>query len=427
MSIGTSQPRRGGIVPRLLAASGLQAQTLFCKAALLFIMARALPIEDVGIFGLTVGTLSLAICAVGLEFTTFSRRDVIAGATEEVPRKVRDQLVLHLLGYAIICPALAGVFGTRLLPPGVLPWFFPLLVADHLGQELQRLLVTLGRATSAAFALFVRHGAWVYALAVLFLKAPELITLDVVLGFWLLGEVAALALGALWLRGLAWHEALRRPVDWHWLGRGVRVASPFAVGTLAILVMSTLDRYSVRWFVGEEASGVYVFYLSVRSAIQSLLEVGVVPLFQTRILLAGHRGDLHEYRRLFRDLSAIVVIAGFALAGGAALMIGPLIRVTGKSAYASHLDAYGLILLLPVVQTLVALIQLALYSRRLDRPILASSLVGLIASAALNAALVPVFGLAGAALASISALSAAGGVGWAFLPGTETPCASPSS
>jgi O-antigen/teichoic acid export membrane protein len=417
----------GGIVWRLALTFGFQGQTLVCKALLLFVLARHLPPEDFGVFTLLVTTLTLALYAVGLEFSTFSAREILRRDRAEVSGLVRDQLVMHLLSYAVVGPLLLLVFVAGLLPWGVLGWFLPLLVVDHLGQEAQRLLVTLQRPAAAACQLFVRQGVWVYALLVLAWAAPWTISLNVVLGCWLVGEMAGLLLGAYFLRGIPWRPGLERPVDWPWLRRGLTVALPFAGSTLAFLAAASLDRYAVRHFAGAEAVGVYGFYLSVQGAIQSLLGGGLVSVYQARIVLVGQRGQLGESRRLLWQLAAGVVLGWTVLAALAALLIGPVIRLVGRPVYAEHLDAFWLVLLIPPVQVLASLVQLALYARHLDRPIFCSSGVALVAAAVFNAVLVPAFGLPGAAVATLGALAVAGAVAWLFLRSIGVPCALPSS
>jgi O-antigen/teichoic acid export membrane protein len=394
---------------------GLQGLNLASKALLAFLLARCLPVAEVGVFGLMVSTLSLSLVAVGLDFTNFSMREILRHDRAEVPRLLRDQLVLHLLTYLVFGPPLALVFVAGVLPWALLGWFYAVLVLDHLAQELQRLLVILNWPSRATLLLFLRQGAWVYGLIALFLAESDLAALHTVFATWAAGELAAILLAAYWLRGLNWRGAARRPVDWAWLGRGLGVALPFLVSTLSYTAIGVTDRFTVQHFWGLELTGVYTFYLYVRSAIQSLLEVGVGLAYQPRVLVAFQNGRLDEYRRLMREFKAIALGLGLLMAAAAAVLIGPVVSLTGQPIYGEHLTTFWVVLALPLVALFVNIVQLDLYARHRDRCIVAGSASGLAASVLFNLLLVPPLGILGAALATLAALGTIALLSLAFL------------
>src|SRR5687767_9182158 len=105
----------------LLSSGGinllLQAITLVSKALLLFGLARYLSPADFGVFGLLVVTLELTMYAIGLDFYTFSTRELLRRPSSAVPRMLRDQLAFHGLTYVVVLPVLLCVFVF-----GMLPW-----------------------------------------------------------------------------------------------------------------------------------------------------------------------------------------------------------------------------------------------------------------------------------------------------------------
>jgi O-antigen/teichoic acid export membrane protein len=393
------------VLHRVTANLGLQALNLLGKALLLFLLARYLSVADVGLFGLVFSTLTLALVFVGLGYNLYSIREMLRGGPDRVPRLLRDQVVLHGLTYVPAVPVLLGVFAWRVLPWSLAGWFISLLVLEHLNTELYQVLIALTRTTRATALLFLRHGAWVYGLLALVLLAPGRASLPAVLGGWACGEAAALLLGAFWLRDLPWRAALVAPVDWPWLGRGLWTTLPLLLALLATSGANMADRYALEALRGPEDLGVYTFYGNVRTAILSLLEIGIFNLVEPRIVAAYQRGQLDEYRRLMRNLLGGLLGLGALLTAAAVLLIRPVVALVGKPVYGEHLDTFGLVLVLTVVHAVMNLPLLALYARRMDWRRLLVSLLGLAAAVALNLLLVPSLGMNGAALATIGAFA----------------------
>jgi O-antigen/teichoic acid export membrane protein len=393
------------VLYRVAVNLGLQGLNLLGKAMLLFVLARYLTVAEVGLFGLTFTTLSLSLVGVGLGLRLYVVREMLRAGPDEVPRLFRDQMVLHGLCYLGILPALLAVFARGVLPWSVAGWFYLLLLLEHLNEELYQVLIVLLRTTQATAVLFLRHGAWAYALLILLLLEPAWGTLAFVLGCWVCGEVLASLCAFFWLRDLPWRRALHAPVDWPGLRQGLRTAFPLFSALLAASSMNLADRYALEAFRGPEQLGVYTFYTNVRTAILSFLEIGVFNLFEPRIVVAYQKGRDEEAGRLMRRLLAGLMALGAVLVGLALLLIHPVVRLIGKPVYGEHLVTFALVLGLTVVHALMNLPLLVLYARRADGQRLLVCLAGLAAAVCLNCLLVPLFGLNGAALATLGAFS----------------------
>jgi O-antigen/teichoic acid export membrane protein len=256
--------------------------------------------------------------------------------------------------------------------------------------------------------MFLRNAAWVYGLVGPVLLRPESFGLPLVLSMWAAGELAALLLAAYWMSDWPWREAFRAGVDREWLRRGIRIAMPLLVSTLALQGISAADRYALQWFGYAEELGVYTFYGSIRNAIQSLLDVSVVPLFQVQIISAYQEGRLPQYRRGLRHFLWSTVGLTGVLCVGAAVFIRPLLRVLNNPVYGEHLGVLWMVLVLLAVNGVLTVLLAALYARRRDRQTLVSCSLGLVTAVALNALLVPALALPGAVLATLGGFLAAG-------------------
>jgi O-antigen/teichoic acid export membrane protein len=153
---------------------------------------------------------------------------------------------------------------------------------------------------------------------------------------------------------------------------------------------------------------VFTFFVFVRSAIQGLIDVGVVFVLQPRIVMARQSGDQRAYERLMLSLLAGVLGCAVALSGLAAVLIEPVLALIGRPEYAKELPAFWMVLGLTIVAALADVPQAGLYARHLDRAIVACALIGLAVAIAANLLLVPRFGIVGAAAATTCGFAAVG-------------------
>lgn len=383
----------------------IQLATLLSKSLLLFLLARYLSVADVGVFSLLAVTLSLGIHLLGLDFYAFATRELLAVEPRRLPLLLRDQLVLHLLTYPLALLLAVLPFVSRALPWRLLGLFLALLLAEHLGQEMQRALVTLGRPVQGALVLFLRAGVWVWVAAAVLISDRAGDGLVAVLVTWLTGSLAGILLGLLCLRDLPWSEARRQPVDWEWIRRGLRIAMPFMLASFAYRSLLTIDRYTLQYFAGSEAVGIYSFYANFRNAILSFIEMGILFVYRPRIVAEYQAGHEDGYQALLRQMGKLLVGVPIALALAAAMVVLPILDFVGKQAYRDHLSIFWLILLSAVMASCAEIPHTALYAGRRDRALISSTLLTLAIAIPLHITLVRAWGLGGAAAASLASFA----------------------
>jgi O-antigen/teichoic acid export membrane protein len=237
---------------------------------------------------------------------------------------------------------------------------------------------------------------------------------------WLVGVGISLVGGAYWLRDQPW-AASGGPVDWSWIRRGVKIGLPFLGATLALRGVFSVDRYALQAFWGTEAVGVYTLYVSVRNAIQSMLDMGVLALLRPRIISAYQGGRIEEYRGLMRSLTVAVAGITTVLCLLAAAGMLPLLSFVRNAVYGEHLIAYWIVLAVTLVAALGDVPHVALYAMEKDRAIVTSTILGFVVAIALNLLLVPRLGLTGAALATLIATAVIAVAKTYFLRETRHP------
>ena len=384
----------------------LQGVTLISKAVLLLVLARWLRPEEVGIFGLLAATLAFSMFLVGFDFHAFAAREMLSGDLADAPRLFRDQVVFHAAFYVFALPALWLVFEASILPRSVALVFYALEVIEHASQELQRLLITLSRSTAAAVMMFLRGGVWVWFLFAAFVIWTPSRSVEFTAWSWVVGSTLALAFGLANLRDLDWRRAWELPVDWAWVRAGARAAIPFLIASLALRGTQTVDRYALKWYVGDRAVGVYTVYAAASAAVVGFVEAGIIFVLRPRVVAAYRSGDFGGYGVRMRAMAIAAITGAVTLCMLAALLARPVLALLGDPVYLTALPALWILLGAAVLLVIVHLVDTMLYVRERDRSIALGAGSAFLTVAILSAVLVPGGGVTGAAAALAAGLGA---------------------
>jgi len=400
----------------------LRVAVLAAKFFLALILARRLAPQEVGVYGLMVSTISVALPLIGFEVYQSTLRAISQSPPEAQVRYLRDQAVFHAGSLLLVVPMIVVAGWLGRLPEGVLPWFLVLLPMELVAQEASRALVSVGRSTAANAVLLARGGLWVY----LWVLAVWMGVIPASLGslwlFWLLGSGSSIAIGAYALRSLPWSALRGVPVNWPWLWSAVRVSARLALATAALVLLPASGRFMLHHGGWLEEVGFFTFYSSLASMVLTFVEAGVLSVQYPQYLRAYHTsgaaGAAPVARRLLRALAVVavtLVIAGAILGWFfLPLVVGP--EYTGqRGLLAVLLVAYG-------VLAVGAWPQAGLFARGRDQAILLAAVVGLGSTLVFQAVLIPQHQVNGAAWATLLGALVLLGTRWALLrrPGGDT-------
>ncbi|SFT81969.1 Membrane protein involved in the export of O-antigen and teichoic acid [Halomonas saccharevitans] len=368
---------------------------MLAKFALLFLLAYFLEPADIALYGLIVVTIAYATYALGFDFYTYSTRELLGKKPDQWARLLRDQSVFFIVTYIVVLPLLALIFFLGFIPWSVAPWFFILLVLEHLAQELNRLLVAMSRQLYASVVHFLRSGLWALIVAVLFWVFPSVRSIEFALSAWGVGVATACCVGGLVIFKLD-RACLWQTIDWQWVRRGVKVALPFLVATLAIRGLFTLDRYWVEALSGADVLAAYVLFAGVANAVTAFLDAGVFVFLYPGLIKAFKEKDATSFKSGMKVLIRQTLIISLLLSISAALLIHPVLFFIGKEVYVEHVGLLYVLLVAIVLYALSMVPHYGLYAMSQDRSIIISHLVSLVvfvAIAALMTRILPVYGV----------------------------------
>ncbi|QSR32870.1 hypothetical protein CFI00_20675 [Nocardioides sp. S5] len=355
-------------VLRQAVSLGLRVLSLGSKFLVVLLMAKYLSAREVGIYGLIASGTGYLLLVVGLDFYTYTTREMLRAPQARWAQMIHSQGALMLVQYAVVVPfvLLAMLFADA----GLVAWFGVILVLEHLAQEMNRLFVTMEKQIAATFIMFFRVGGWcVVAIPALWL-IPAARDLDVVLALWVGSLLLGIGVGGALLAGQSL-PGWRDPVDWAWVRRGARVALPLLLATLALRSLLNLDRFVVQGLGGLEVVGAYVLFMGIAAALLALIESGVVVYYYPAMVRAVSAGEFATLRRAMKHMSVAILVVAVPFIGVAMLLRDPLLTMLDEAVYAEHADV-----LLPALLAMSALAlslvpHYGLYAYGRDRPLLA--------------------------------------------------------
>jgi len=354
----------------------IRAATLGCRFLFIFFLAKLLTPSEVGLYGLVTATVAYSLYFVGLDFYTYTTRELASLPRSAWGGLLKSQILLSVTLYAVVLPGLLLVFVTGLLPWELAKWFFLLIVLEHICQELTRLFVAVSEQLAASIVIFLRQGTWAIVVVVAMLYEEGLRNLDAVFATWVMACVGAICFSVrkLWAMEIKGWQAR---VDRKWIWRGIKIAAPLLVATLAIRGMFTVDRYGVQLLVGLEFVGAYVLFMGVANTLMAFLDAGIFSFAYPAMIVAYQNNDPEHYRKKMREMLFLTLMfsAGFTVISVSVLPY--LLDWLGKDVYLQNYALFYWLLLATILNALGMVPHYAVYSQKRDRSIIQSHLIAL--------------------------------------------------
>jgi O-antigen/teichoic acid export membrane protein len=377
----------------------LRVANTAAKFLLALYTARYLGLADLGVYGLLVGGTILTPALLGLGTSDWVVRQIVTMPHAQALAAITTRLALPVAMHAIAQPALWLVNAALGAP---VSWTLMglcglILLMEHVANDANDLLIARGRALFANVLMFVRAGSWPLVVIAWGTLSPAARTLD----FLLLGWIGGLTL--LWLTlavqvatGQRWRHLRLR---WRWLLSGIPASLPFYIKDLTAAASLHLDRFLISLFLGLELTGIYTLFWSITNVVHNLAVYSVVHPQIPTLIAARERADDAAFQLAERRVLIDALSWTAALATGAALFVPILLPLLGRPALQENILVYFLILVATLMRIGADSYGFLLLALHRDNAIAVISVAGAMASAALNVALIPTLGLAGAALA----------------------------
>lgn len=325
--------------------------------------------SEVGMYGLFVASVAYGVFVVGAEFNTFSSREIIKAHPEKRGGMIKGHLALSLVLYLFIIPVSIFILYNQNWSNDVIFFFIPLLILEHLNQEISRLLIAMSEQLSSSIVLLLRQAAWAIAAMIIMIIFEESRNINAILWFWTIFSALAVVLGVHKIFQLD-IQGWKMLIDWAWVKKGLWVSSGFFIATLALRAVQTFDRFWLESLENASIVGAYVIYAGVAGVLLVFLEAGIFSfLFPLLIRLVNENNDMEAGIVLMSALWQTIFIS-VTFAFSSMLILPILIDWLDNEVYSENIFLYKWIVSSTIFFGLSLVPHYGLYSNGADKPII---------------------------------------------------------
>lgn len=351
---------------QLLLDLFLRVAGLAGKFLLFIVIAKYFDDSAMGEYGLITGLLAMMLYIVGMDFYTYSTREIIHKKIE-IWTSLYNQMFFYALNYVLLfffwkwVTHFSGISNYLVL-------IFILLIFEHLSQELYRILIVLEKITAANIQLFIRIGLWCYiCIGLLFFDmAPT--SLEFILQIWLMFVFISVLFALYCIQRAVPIKFRYLKLEFQWLKKGLKVASVFFIGTLFLRTIFYFDKIIINHYSNLQLVGIYVFYIGIINAVQSVLDVLVISRYYPSLVASV--GKLDHLVSAKRRMMMHVLVQG----GGLFLLSIPacwiVVRLLGKSGYEQMFYLYPLLCVAWLILNISMVYHYVLFGLKKDNYIL---------------------------------------------------------
>lgn len=356
----------------------LRMATLASRFLLVFFLAKLITPSELGLYGLLTASIGYSLYFIGLDFYTYTTRELIKYDRQSWGRIFKNQVALSLVLYALVLPLLTFVFLKGYLPWSLAVWFYALILLEHINQEMFRLFIALSDQLYASVLLFLRQGTWAIGITICMLINPGSRNLDSLLIAWVLSGIVTVFFGIFRihkLRACGWRES----IDWAWIMKGLKVSLPFLAATLALRGIFTVDRYWLQSLASLEVVGAYVLFISLGLTMITFLDAGVFTFSYPTLIKAYQKKQTVLFRTKMREMFIQTALFSCFFSAVSLFFMPYLLKLIDKPVFFKYQPMYVWLLVMAVLNAFSMIPHYGLYAQNMDRPIIQGHVMGLCA------------------------------------------------
>lgn len=387
-----------------LTALFLRGASMGAKFLLVVGLSKELTPSDYGIFSLILTTLTFLIFIVGFDFYNFSNREIIDNEIKKASL-LFNQFCFHSVCYVICFPLIFPLFHKMGIATSYILPFFVLLVLEHIGQEIFRLFNLFNKPNVANLTLIFRTALWI-TIMLLFERVifHRDITIQAVLFYWIGGSSLSITYS---LYHVCYVQKIRKlntndfKINKKWIAKGIKISSPFFVGTVAYKLIEYSDRYIIDLFLNKEQVGVYSFFANISNIINVVVSTLTIALMVPNLMRDVNSKINTRIKassnRFFKDILITTLCVGIFILG----LIFPIMNWLENPIYSEKLSSYYVLVLANVFLNISLFYHFLLYSYKKDKAILMPTIYAALLNIGLNFIFIPRFGVIAAAYSTL--------------------------
>jgi len=371
------------------------------KFILFIYLARNISPEDLGLLGIIIAILIIAVQMTGMELHYVNSRNIAAQEMKNVAPIIKAQFSTHFLSYILALPCLAIVFYFEILDWSYLLSLSALLIFEHLSQEMVRFLQFTFNPVKSAFLIFLRSGVWVFILIILCEFYSFELTVKLVLNLWLIFSIFASIYGAFSLRKFLFKKTEIKLFSLTWLREVLIRSMPFFLTTTCFTLSQFIDRFVLNNIIGGFGVGIFFFMASMASALNLFVSFSVGVFYGPLAIRAFRKDGLQEFKSVKRVFIKKSIIFGCIGLICALMFIHPALYFIDSKEYYNYVNIYYLMLFANCIMVASDFSNLEMYVRGLDIEMMSSAIVGLVMTFIIQVSFISLWGMNGIGFAVI--------------------------
>lgn len=344
---------------------------------LIFFLAKYLSPSDMGIYGLVVATILYALFFVGIDFYTFTTRELPKYEKAKWGALLKNQATLSIMLYFALLPFLSLIFIFDFIPLNLAVWFFPLVLLEYVCQEFIRFFIATSEQIAASIVMFLRQGLWVMVFVKLMINVEEYRNLNSLFFLWTMSCIAAIIFACLKLHKMklgGWDEV----IDRKWIRAGIKVALPLLVSTLFLRAISTIDRYWIQHLGGFEILGSYVFFIAIASSLLVVLDAIVISYTYPRLISGYVNSNPGFFKSQIKEMLYFSFLISVVFVLASVSLLPTLLDWIGEDVYLDNIHIFYWLIGGVTLSGFSLIPHFALYAQRKDQFIIRSNITSLV-------------------------------------------------
>lgn len=300
---------------------------------------------------------------------------------------------------AVVGIAVSPVLTRLLFGPSVTPQYFQIFFLIYFFQNIGNLALILVQAEERSrlfVVLSVVKLLVTLALAIWLVVELRLGILGVLLSSLIATASMSVGLAIYIVRRVGFRFSAKRFTSLANFG------APIALWTIGSFILTFSDRYFLNHYAGPSAVGIYSLAYKFSFLLSAFAVAPFSQIWEPRRFAIARQSDAQEiYRRMFLYLN-LALFAGSALI---ILFIRDLLSIMVDPAFLPAYRLVPLLLVTTIIQQWTGYCNFGLFLKNATRLYAWSAVIGVIAALILNTALIPRYGMFGAAWATVAAYS----------------------
>jgi len=380
-----------------LILMGIRMTSLVSKFVLTLFIARYMGFEDLGLYGLIVSATFVVPAVTGLGVMYMKVREAVTQEPSDIVKNLYCYARYILVVYFLFFIG-AGLFGVQTNQTSFALIIVATILMEHFNNDLYNLLLNLSKPLTANILHFVRTTVWICGIIVLSLFYTELQTIENVILFWFIGSLSAF-LGFLFVtRHWPWFHVPKFPPLFSWMREEVKASKVAYTNSVVTSFNHYIGHFLVSIFLGLELTGIYVYFMQVINAMSNLLRTGVIQTTRPKLIKA-RKESLEKFKEIYLACRKNTMFFALLMS----VLVLPIMYVVtlyivDKPLALEWFPMLGILVFFFIVQMLVEVDNLILYSNHRDDLLLKLSFIGILCFVVLSVVVVPILSLWGASL-----------------------------